>query len=79
MFNTRQISLFGGGGTDMRVGIEAAMRVTRPAVIIVITDGFTPWPETRPPGAPLTIAALTDDRALDEVPVWIKAIDVSDG
>ena len=78
VFNTRQISLVGGGGTDMRVGIEAAI-AARPAVIIVITDGFTPWPETRPPGAPLTIAALTDDRALAAVPAWIKAIDISDG
>ena len=77
VFNARQISLVGGGGTDMRVGIEAATE-TRPAVIIVITDGFTPWPETRPPGAPLTIAALTDDRALAAVPAWIKAIDISD-
>ena len=67
VFNTRQISLVGGGGTDMRVGIEAAI-VDRPAVIIVITDGFTPWPETRPRGAPLTIAALTHPHALSQVP-----------
>ena len=60
----------------MRVGIEAAVK-TRPAAIVVITDGYTPWPATRPPGAPLTIAALTDDWALERVPVWIKAIDVS--
>ena len=77
VFNTRQISLVGGGGTDMRVGIEAAI-VDRPAVIIVITDGFTPWPETRPRGAPLTIAALTHPHALSQVPAWIKSIDVSD-
>ena len=77
VFNARQISLAGGGGTDMRIGIEAAV-AARPAAIIVLTDGFTPWPETRPPGAPLTIAALTDDWALDAVPAWIKAIDISD-
>ena len=77
VFNARQISLVGGGGTDMRVGIEAAA-ATRPAAIVVITDGFTPWPETRPPGAPLTIAVLTDDWALNSVPAWIKAINISD-
>ena len=77
VFNARQINLAGGGGTDMSVGIEAAA-VTKPAAIIVITDGFTPWPETRPPGAGLTIAALTDSYAVDEVPSWIKAIDMSD-
>ena len=78
VFNARQINLVGGGGTDMRVGIEAAA-AARPGAIIVVTDGFTPWPETRPPGVPLTIAALTNDWALDEVPAWIRAIDVSDG
>ena len=77
VFNARQISLVGGGGTDMRVGIEAAA-ATRPAAIIILTDGFTPWPQTRPPGAPLTIAVLTNDWALDGVPAWIKAIDISD-
>jgi len=77
VFNTRQINLAGGGGTDMCVGIEAAA-ATKPAAIIVITDGFTPWPETRPPGATLTIAALSDSYAVDEVPSWIKAIDMSD-
>ena len=78
VFNARRISLVGGGGTDMRVGIEAAIEA-RPAAIVVITDGFTPWPESRPPGAPMTIAALTDSYALDQVPAWIKAIDVSGG
>ena len=71
VFNARQINLVGGGGTDMRVGIEAAA-ATRSGAIIVVTDGFTRWPETRPPGVPLTIAALTNDWALDEVPAWIR-------
>ena len=77
VFNARQINLVGGGGTDMGVGIEAAA-ATKPAAIIVITDGLTPWPEARPAGAALTIAALTDNYAIDHVPAWIKTIDMSE-
>jgi len=44
------ITLIGGGGTDLRTGFARALR-TRPApdVVVVLTDGQTPWPDTRPP------------------------------
>ncbi len=36
----------GGGGTDMIVGIEAALNlVPKPDCILVLTDGFTPFPK----------------------------------
>ncbi|MET8684461.1 VWA-like domain-containing protein [Streptomyces sp. NPDC004732] len=43
------IPLVGGGGTDLRAGFARALRA-RPApdVVVVLTDGQTPWPSTRP-------------------------------
>ncbi|MDH6135485.1 putative metal-dependent peptidase [Kitasatospora sp. MAA4] len=43
------IPLVGGGGTDLRTGFAKALRgQLRPDVIVVLTDGQTPWPATRP-------------------------------
>ncbi|KOV64134.1 DUF2201 family putative metallopeptidase [Streptomyces sp. MMG1121] len=44
---TEGIELMGGGGTDLRTGFTRALR-TRPDVVVVLTDGQTPWPEARP-------------------------------
>ena len=73
---TQQITLQGGGGTDMAQAIHtvAATR-PRPAVIIVITDGYTPWPPTRPPGnTAAVIAVLTQPWTAQHVPPWITPV-----
>lgn len=44
------IALVGGGGTDLRSGFAKALRTNpRPDAIVALTDGQTPWPDTRPP------------------------------
>ncbi|WP_081240014.1 vWA domain-containing protein [Streptomyces viridosporus] len=44
------IPLTGGGGTDLRTGFARALASRpRPDVVVVLTDGQTPWPDTRPP------------------------------
>ncbi|MFC4502831.1 MULTISPECIES: DUF2201 family putative metallopeptidase [Streptomyces] len=43
------IPLVGGGGTDLRTGFARALRAQpRPDVVVVLTDGQTPWPTARP-------------------------------
>lgn len=70
-------SLVGGGGTDMRVGIAAASRQRpRPDLIIVFTDGYTPWPTTPPPGSAVIAAMLgRPGESLPATPSWAKRIE----
>lgn len=72
----RNITPLGGCGTDMAAGIETAAQAN-PAAIVVITDGYTPWPASPPPGASCVIAALTHNGWLDRVPGWIRTIDIT--
>ncbi len=44
-FKVRQLQ--GGGGTDMTVGIQVALKLKpQPDTILVLTDGYTPYPNT---------------------------------
>jgi predicted metal-dependent peptidase len=73
--DVRKLKLPGGGGTDMRNGIQAALETKpRPDVIVVVTDGYTPWPETKPAGCENYIVLLTEDAALRSVPDWAKTV-----
>lgn len=68
-----QVQLAGGGGTDLRVGIEASLRGPQPAqIVVVLTDGATPWPGTAPAGARV-IAALIGT-APPVPPSWIETV-----
>jgi predicted metal-dependent peptidase len=66
--------LAGGGGTDMTVGIDAALATTpRPELVIVLTDGITPWPATPTP-VPLIAAILWRGRGAPPTPAWLQRI-----
>lgn len=70
--NTRKLDLVGGGGTDMRVGIDAALKSKpTPDVVVVLTDGYTPWPNHAPRKTKV-IAALLDETA--QTPDWARRI-----
>ena len=74
------IHLTGGGGTDMRIGIDEAMKAKeKPDVVIVLSDGFTPWPD-RKISAELIIGLVTqgsDEASLPETPEWAKTIPIT--
>jgi predicted metal-dependent peptidase len=68
-----QVELFGGGGTDMRVGIDAAMALRpRPGVVIVLTDGYTPWPAGAPRSATVVVGLL--GQAPPPAPSWARVV-----
>ncbi len=76
--SARQVELVGGGGTDMGAGIAAAAALhPRPAVTVVLTDGFTPWPAGPPRGIRVIIALLGE--AAPEAPGWARAVRVPAG
>jgi predicted metal-dependent peptidase len=76
--SARQVELVGGGGTDMGAGVEAAARLKpRPAVTVVLTDGFTPWPEGPPRGMRVLIALL--GAQAPDAPGWARAVRIPDG
>jgi predicted metal-dependent peptidase len=73
--SARQVELVGGGGTDMGAGIDAAAALRpRPAVTVVLTDGFTPWPDQPPRGTRVVVALLGDEAP--DGPEWARAIRV---
>ena len=77
MASADEIVLTGGGGTDRRVGIDAALRTrTPPDIVIVLTDGATPWPD-RPPRARLIAGLIGHDPPAP--PGWIQRVSIAPG
>jgi predicted metal-dependent peptidase len=74
--SARQVELVGGGGTDMGAGIAAAAALRpRPAVTVVLTDGYTPWPSAAPKGMRVVVGLLGS--GAPEAPHWARAVRVN--
>lgn len=83
------VPLVGGGGTDLRTGFARALRTRpRPDVVVVLTDGQTPWPQERP--ACRTVVGLfprereswsedDPDHVPDSPPEWAKVVEIGSG
>ena len=57
IFNAAQVELYGGGGTDMRVGLQTFVDRTREPIdlLVIVSDCRTPWPEQIPPFPVITV------------------------
>lgn len=77
VFRPEQVQLAGGGGTDMaHICREAMTERLKPQLVVILTDGFTPWPE--PLGVPV-VACLTPSGADSTAPpAWIKAVQLEE-
>jgi predicted metal-dependent peptidase len=66
------IRLPGGGGTDMGAGIDAATALRpRPDLIVVLTDGYTPWRSAPPQGVRVVVGLM--DRG-GRSPDWAETV-----
>jgi predicted metal-dependent peptidase len=73
--SSRQVELVGGGGTDMGAGIEAAVGGRpRPDLVVVLTDGYTPWPARAPRGTKVVVGLLDGGRAPD----WARTVRIDE-
>jgi predicted metal-dependent peptidase len=70
VFRGDPVVLYGGGGTDMRVGIARALEDGHD-LVVVLTDGYTPWPEVAP-RARVVVGLLGD--CPNEPPPWAKVV-----
>jgi predicted metal-dependent peptidase len=57
VFTAAQLELFGGGGTDIGVGLRWFIDRKRSPIdlLVIVTDCQTPWPEETPPFPVITI------------------------
>jgi predicted metal-dependent peptidase len=77
VFRADQVVAKGGGGTDMGRGIEGAGRlVPRLEVVIVLTDGYTPWPSDPPHGVRVVIGLISRGNQVPNTPTWARTVTI---
>jgi predicted metal-dependent peptidase len=78
VYDVRSIRLVGMGGTDMGKGIRAALaNEPRPNIIIILTDGETGWPESRPFDVQIVIGIVGNKNSIlreSSLPTWASKV-----
>lgn len=76
----QDVVLTGGGGTDMRIGITAACSVVpQPQVVVILTDGDTPWPEVPVRGTKLVCVVIGNLDAATRTPDFATTVAIPTG
>lgn len=70
-----QVQLVGGGGTDMGRVLDQVLAKTKKVfdLVVVLTDGWTPWPKEKPCRAPIIVVSWDL-----EGPSWAETVLLKD-
>jgi predicted metal-dependent peptidase len=72
----QRVSLPGGGGTDMAAAIDVVLAARPiPDMVVVITDGLTPWPRERP-RRDVIVALLPTPFSPPPAPAWARVVEI---
>jgi predicted metal-dependent peptidase len=74
VIDAADVRLLGGGGTDMGAGLAAVAALKpRPDLVIVLTDGHTPWPSAPPPGVRVVVGLMGPP---GRTPDWATTVEI---
>ena len=78
IYSVKSIKCHGGGGTDLRVGFKAAKSLKpKPNIIIVLTDGYTPWP-LNAIGQSVIVGLISESKPpndiINTIPSWATTV-----
>jgi predicted metal-dependent peptidase len=68
------LNLRGGGGTDLRIGVDFAIKNLAPDILVIATDGETPWHHKAPNPLKSYIGLFTTEQGQKNAPKWITPI-----
>lgn len=75
--SVRGARVSGGGGTNMRVGVLAAKKQkVKPDIIVLLTDGDTPWPSAEEVKGTTIITGIVHESGTNGCPPWMNPIHI---
>lgn len=67
----------GGGGTDMRVGVKAALKQkVKPDIVVLLTDGDTAWPDAADVKGTMIITGIVHESDTNGCPAYMNPVHI---